>query len=78
MDEQSKALIEQMLAEEEYYFGAGSNSLEHDDYHTPKAKKRKVSKRDSKVADNSSQRAGPHDAYGMYIYLEAFCCQADD
>ncbi|KAJ2961105.1 hypothetical protein NQZ79_g3629 [Umbelopsis isabellina] len=64
MDDQSKALIEQMLAEEEYYFGAGSNSLDHDEYHAPKAKKRKVSKRESKVADNSSQRAGSHDAYG--------------
>lgn len=68
MDDQSKALIEQMLAEEEYYFGAGSNSLDHDEYHAPKAKKRKVSKRESKVADNSSQRAGSHDAYGMIFF----------
>jgi len=49
MDEKSKALIQQMLAEEEYYFGAGTNSLEHGDYVEPKPKKRKVQKRDPKA-----------------------------
>jgi hypothetical protein len=72
MDDQSKALIEQMLAEEEYYFGAGSNSLPHDDYYTPKPKKRKVSKRETKVADNDYQRAGSHDSYGNVYFVNSF------
>lgn len=66
MDEKSKALIQQMLAEEEYYFGAGTNSLDHDDYPEPKPKKRKIQKRDTKGAQAGDANHKPvsQDGYG--------------
>jgi hypothetical protein len=66
MDEKSKALIQQMLAEEEYYFGAGTNSLDHDDYPEPKPKKRKVQKRESKGsnAGDASYKSTPQEGHG--------------
>lgn len=58
-----------MLAEEEYYFGAGTNSLEHGDYVEPKPKKRKVQKRDPKAnnAGDTNYKPKAQDSQGKTL-----------